>query len=133
MENCVFCKIITGEIPSFKVLEDEDNLAFLSIHPIAPGHTLVIPKKHHKYIFEMDSQSLAKLMDFSKPVAFALSRAFQPKTGRVGIMVAGLEVPHVHLHLIPMNSQLDLDFKKARTDATPDQLKEDQRKIKAAL
>ena len=122
MENCVFCKIIRGEIPSAKVWEDENNFAFLSIAPIMPGHTLIIPKKHVDYIFDMDDEALANLINASKPIASKLKKALKPKTGRIGIMVAGLEVPHTHVHLIPMDSQYDLSFSNAKS-AGPDELK----------
>lgn len=113
MENCVFCKIIQGSIPSFKVAENEEFLAFLSISPIKSGHTLIIPKKHSEYIFDMGNEELGKLMAFSKPVAEKLKIKLQPKTGKIGIMVAGLEVPHTHLHLIPMDEEGDLSFETA--------------------
>jgi len=119
--GCIFCKIVKGEIPSAKVWEDENNFAFLSISPIKPGHTLIIPKKHCDYIFDMDDEDLAKLIKASKPLARKLKKAFSPKTGRIGIMVAGLEVPHAHVHLIPMDSQHDLAFSNAKS-ATPEEL-----------
>lgn len=133
MENCVFCKIIKGEIPAEKVWENEEYLAFLSIGPINPGHTLVIPKKHTDYIFDLDDLSLGQLIAVSKPVARALEEAFHPITGRIGIMVAGLEVHHVHLHLIPMNSEEDLTFARARHDVSPQELAENAQKIRTAL
>lgn len=113
MDSCIFCKIIQGTIPSFKVAENEEFLAFLSIAPIKSGHTLIIPKKHSEYIFDMGDNDLGKMMAFSKPVAEKLKLKLQPKTGKVGIMVAGLEVPHTHLHLIPMDAEDDLSFEKA--------------------
>lgn len=90
-------------------------MAFLSIAPINPGHTLIIPKKHNEYLFEMDDKLLGKILIFSKPVAAALVKALKPKTGKVGIMVAGLQVPHSHLHLIPMDGEGDLTFSRARS------------------
>ncbi len=114
MDNCLFCKIIKGEIPSFKVAEDNDFLAFLSIAPINPGHTLVIPKKHSEYIFDTDDSILKRILIFAKPVAKNLEKALNPKTGKIGIMVAGLEVPHTHIHLIPMDQEGDLTFAKAK-------------------
>lgn len=126
--NCIFCKIVKGEIPSAKVWEDENNFAFLSISPIMPGHTLIIPKKHCAYIFDMEDEDLAKLIKASKPLAKKLKKVFNPKTGRIGIMVAGLEVPHAHVHLIPMDSQHDLSFSNAKS-ATPEELKEVLKKI----
>lgn len=113
MDDCIFCKIIKGDIPSFKVFENENYLAFLSIAPIKPGHTLVIPKKHSEYIFEMEDGELSGLMAASKPVAKILQEKLQPKTGKIGVMVAGLEVAHTHIHLIPMDAEGDLSFEKA--------------------
>lgn len=115
MGECIFCKIIKGEIPSYKITESEQFLAFLSIAPINPGHTLIIPKKHSGYFFEMDDDSLRKILLFSKPIALALVKALKPKTGKVGMMVAGLQVPHSHLHLIPMDGEGDLTFSRAQS------------------
>lgn len=129
MENCIFCKIVKGEIPSHKVFEDENYLAFLSIRPINPGHTLVIPKAHTDYFFDLEDKELGDLLIKSKPIAKALKKAFNPKTGRIGIMVAGLEVHHAHLHLIPMDSQLDLNFANAK-ETTNEELADNLVKIK---
>lgn len=112
--DCIFCKIVSGDIPSFKVSENDDYLAFLSIAPIKSGHTLVIPKKHSEYIFDMEETEMADLVKFSKPVAKKLENALEPKTGKVGVMVAGLEVAHTHIHLIPMDSEGDLNFGNAK-------------------
>ncbi len=120
--ECIFCKIVKGEIPSFKVWENNEHLAFLSIAPIMPGHTLVIPKKHSDYIFDMDDADISALMVASKPVANRLKKTLNPITGKIGVMVAGLEVPHTHIHLIPMDSEGDLTFSKAK-NASPDELK----------
>lgn len=120
--GCIFCKIVKGEIPSFKVFENDEFLAFLSIAPIKSGHTLVIPKKHSEYIFDMNDQELGKMMVFAKPVAEKLKLKMEPKTGKIGIMVAGLEVPHAHIHLIPMDAEGDLNFANA-TPTSPDDLK----------
>lgn len=125
MDNCIFCKIVAGEIPSFKVAEDNDFMAFLSIAPINPGHTLVIPKKHTEYIFETEDEILSEILIFSKPVAQKLAEKLKPKTGKVGIMVAGLEVPHTHIHLIPMDGEGDLTFSRAK-NAEMDDLKKIQ-------
>lgn len=130
MKNCIFCKIVQGGIPSYKVWEDENHLAFLSIAPIMPGHTLIIPKRHSDYIFDMDDENLASLMKAGKPVARKLKQALNPKTGKIGIMVAGLEVAHTHIHLIPMDSQYDLSFSNAKS-STPEELKEILKKIRA--
>lgn len=134
MDNCVFCKIIRGEIPSFKLTEDNDFLAFLSIAPINPGHTLVIPKKHSEYIFGFNTtdEVLSKILVFSRPIAQALKKALKPKNGKIGIMVAGLEVLHTHIHLIPMDKEGDLTFSRARVAET-DQLKGVAEIVKLAL
>lgn len=131
MSECIFCKIVNRKLPSFTVFEDDGFLAFLSIAPINPGHTLIIPKKHSEYLLEMDDKLLGKILIFSKPVAAALVKALKPRTGKVGIMVAGLEVPHSHLHLIPMNSEGDLTFSRAR-GANNDELKTVLEKIHEA-
>ena len=111
----IFTKIIAGEIPAHKILEDERYLAFLDLRPVNPGHTLVIPKQEIDYIFDIDDELLRGLMTFSKKVARAIGKAFPCK--KVGIMVAGIEVPHAHVHLIPINGISDLNF--ARAKATP--------------
>ena len=103
-----------GDIPSFKIWEDDNYFAFLSIAPIMPGHTLVIPKKHSEYIFDMKDEDLGKLMVASKPTAALLKQKLKPKTGKIGVMIAGLEVPHTHIHLIPMDSEGDLTFANAK-------------------
>ncbi len=108
----IFTKIINGEIPSHKILENEKYLAFLDVRPIAVGHTLVIPKKETNYIFDLDDQSMAELMAFAKQVA----KMIQKKVPciKIGIMVAGLEVPHVHIHLVPIQKVTDLNFANAK-------------------
>ena len=104
----VFTKIITGEIPSYKVAENEDFIAFLDINPNAKGHTLVVPKKEENKIFDMSRVAYQQLMDFSYTVAKALELAVPCK--RVGMSVIGLEVPHIHVHLIPLNEMADIQF-----------------------
>lgn len=133
MEDCVFCKIINGEIPAAKVWEDENYIAFLSIAPINPGHTLIIPKKHTDYIFDLSDKDLGELMIVCKPIAFAIKKAFNPKLGRVGIMVAGGEVPHVHIHLIPMNHEGDLTFDRQKPNTPAEEIKRNTEKIKENL
>lgn len=108
--NCIFCKIVQGEIPSFKVWEDENFLAFLTIQPVKEGHTLVIPKKHIDYFYDLENDDLGQLMIATKPVAKKLKNAFKPKTERIGVMIAGMGVPHVHIHLIPLDEESDLSF-----------------------
>lgn len=89
-------------------------MAFLSVSPIKPGHTLVIPKKHSDYLFDMEDSELAELIKFSKPVADKLKSGLKPKTGKIGVMVAGLEVAHTHIHLVPLDSEGDLNFANAK-------------------
>ena len=110
--STLFTRIIHGEIPAQKVLEDDRYLAFLDIRPIRPGHTLVIPKIEHDYLFTLDDETLAGLLPFAKRVVPALEQVTGCK--RVGVMVAGLEVPHTHLHLVPMNVISDLNFAHAK-------------------
>jgi histidine triad (HIT) family protein len=102
----IFTKIVNGEIPSWKVAEDENFYAFLDIFPVAKGHTLVIPKKEVDYLFDLDDQTYAGLQLFAKKVALGIQKAIPCK--KVGVMVLGLEVPHAHIHLVPMQSEADL-------------------------
>lgn len=108
----IFSKIAAGEIPSYKCAEDENFYAFLDINPLAKGHTLVIPRREVDYIFDMDDQELADFQVFAKRVAKALRQAFPCK--KVAQVVLGLEVPHAHIHLIPINSEADVDFHKEK-------------------
>ena len=108
----LFTKIVKGEIPCYKAMEDSNYLAFLDIRPINPGHTLVIPKQEMDYIFDLDDELLAGLLIFSKKVARKIKKVVECQ--RIGIMVAGLEVPHAHVHLVPMTSIGDLNFAKAK-------------------
>ena len=105
----IFTKIINGEIPCYKIAENDDFFAFLDINPNAKGHTLVVPKKEVDKLFDLDEKTYNGLMDFSRKVALAIEKAVQCK--RVGMTVIGLEVPHVHVHLIPLTSMNDIDFK----------------------
>lgn len=102
----IFTKIVNGEIPAYKVAEDENYLAFLDINPVAKGHTLVIPKKEVDYYFDIDNETFAGLNQFAKKVAIGLKKVIPCK--KVGVMVLGLEVSHAHIHLVPMQSELDL-------------------------
>ncbi len=113
----LFTRIVKGEIPCHKILEDEKYLAFLDIRPINPGHTLVIPKKEIDYIFDMDDDLLTGLTVFAKKVAIMIRKEILCK--RIGVMVAGLEVPHAHIHLIPIFELADLNF--ARAKSTPNE------------
>jgi len=126
----IFTRIIDGEIPCHKIMEDEGHIAFLDLNPVKPGHTLVVPKKEINYIFDMDDRSLGALMAFAKRVAVPLHKATKPI--KVGIMVAGLEVPHVHIHLIPITGVGDLNFKLA-TRATPEELAAMAARIRAEI
>lgn len=112
----IFSKIINGEIPCHKILENEKYLAFLDVRPVNPGHTLVIPKKEVDYIFDADDALLSELIVFAKKVAKAIGQEVPCK--KVGVMVAGLEVLHAHIHLIPINSLGDLNFARAKPAAS---------------
>ena len=105
----IFTKIINGEIPCYKIAENDDFFAFLDINPNAKGHTLVVPKKEVNKLFDLDEMTYLGLMNFSKKVALAIEKSVT--CNRVGMTVIGLEVPHVHVHLIPLNSMNDIDFK----------------------
>ncbi|MDE5724799.1 MAG: HIT family protein [Duncaniella sp.] len=106
----IFSRIANGEIPSYKIAEDEKHYAFLDINPVAPGHVLVIPRREDDYIFNLPESDYADLMAFARRVAKAQEKAISCK--RVGMAVIGLEVPHTHIHLIPINSEADMDFSK---------------------
>lgn len=115
----IFTRISNGEIPSYKVAESEDYYAFLDISPLAEGHTLVIPRKVEKdYIFDLDDATYAGLTAFAKKVALAIKAALPCK--RVGVAVLGMEVPHVHIHLVPLNTEGDMDFRKKKLELTPE-------------
>ncbi len=116
----IFTKIINGEIPCHKIAEDENYLAFLDIMPLAEGHVLVIPKKEVDYIFDLDDDLLAGLMLFAKKIAPALAQACPCR--RVGVSVIGLEVPHTHVHLIPLNSMNDINFTREKLKPTQAEL-----------
>jgi histidine triad (HIT) family protein len=108
----IFSKIIAGEIPSFKVAESERFYAFLDINPVSKGHTLVVPKNETDYIFDMESEEMAAMFAFAQRVAKGIKEVVPCK--RVGVAVLGLEVPHAHIHLIPINSESDMDFRKPK-------------------
>ena len=124
----LFSRIIRGEISCHKILEDEKYFAFLDIRPINPGHTLVVPKKEIDYIFDVDDELLAGLMLFAKKIAAAIQKERLGK--RIGVMVAGLEVPHVHIHLVPINDVHDLNFARAKP-ASPEELAAIAQRIRA--
>ena len=123
----IFTKIINGEIPCHKVAEDENHLAFLDISPLAKGHTLVIPKKEKDYIFDLADDELQALTLFAKKVATALKKSVACK--RIGVAVIGLEVPHTHIHLIPMNQVSDMNFANPKLKLSSEELKEIAEKI----
>jgi histidine triad (HIT) family protein len=118
----LFSRIVNGEIPCYKIAEDQNYLAFLDVNPLAIGHTLVIPKKEIDYIFNMDDNLLAGLHLFSKKVALAIEKAIPCK--RIGVAVIGLEVPHAHVHLIPLNTMNDINFTRPKLTVSKDKLEE---------
>ncbi len=127
----LFSKIIAGEIPCYKVGETENCFAFLDISPLAKGHTLVIPKKEIDYIFDLEDDLLSELNIFAKTIAKAIQKAFPcPK---VGLAVVGLEVPHAHIHLVPINSVGDLDFKLPKLSLSKEEFEEIADRIKSKL
>jgi histidine triad (HIT) family protein len=127
----IFSKIVAGEIPAYKVAETLDFLAFLDINPLAEGHVLVIPKLEIDYLFDLDDETYTGLQIFAKIVATGLRKAIPCK--RIGVAVIGLEVPHAHIHLIPMNNVSDLNFARPKLSFTPEQLHATMEKIKEAL
>src|SRR5690606_38718714 len=124
--SSIFTKIINGELPAYKIAEDDDFLAFLDINPNAKGHTLCIPKKEIDKIFDMEEEHYMALMKFSRKVALALEKAVPCK--RVGMSVVGLEVPHVHVHLIPLNEMDDIRFTK-KEKLTPEAFEQTAKQI----
>ena len=116
----IFSKIAAGDIPSYKVAEDDRHYAFLDINPVAKGHTLVIPRREVDYLFDLSEKEYSDLMLFAKKVAAKLQKAIPCK--RIGVAVMGLEVPHAHIHLIPINSEADMDFRKAKLTLEPSEM-----------
>ena len=127
----IFSKIAAGEIPSYKCAESEKFYAFLDINPVAKGHTLVIPRREVDYIFDMDDEEIAEYQVFAKKVAMALKKAFPCR--KVAQVVLGLEVPHAHIHLIPMNSEADVDFRKDKLKLTEDEFNQIAEEIRNNL
>jgi len=117
----IFSRIIKGEIPCYKIAEDERYFAFLNINPLRAGHTLVVPKQETDYLFDLDDKQLAGLIVFSKRVATAIQKAIPCR--RIGIAVLGLEVPHAHIHLVPMDSMEDVNFRNPKLKFTPEEFK----------
>ena len=118
----IFLKIVNGELPSYKVAENEKFLAFLDIFPIAKGHTLVIPKIKTDYIFDMTSDEYLEFWEFSKKIAEAMKKVIQCK--RIGISVVGLEVPHAHIHLVPLNTISDINFEKPKLNYSQEKMEQ---------
>lgn len=127
----IFSKIIAGEIPSYKIAENEKFFAFLDIFPLVEGHVLVVPKTETDKFFDVADDYLAEWLFFAKPIARAIERAFP--CNRCGISVAGLEVPHAHMHLIPINSADDLNFNRPKLKLAAEELQAVQAKLLAAL
>ena len=127
----IFSKIITGEIPSYAVAENDRFFAFLDIFPLVEGHTLVVPKIEIDRFFDLPEDYLAEMLVFAKPLARAIERAIP--CNRCGLSVVGLEVPHAHLHLVPIDSADDLNFTRGKLSVTPEDLRRTQAKIVAAL
>lgn len=118
----IFSRIIAGEIPSYKVAEDDRFYAFLDINPLMKGHTLVVPKQEVDYLFDLDDRTLQDMIVFAKRVAEKIKCKIECK--KVAIVVLGLDVPHAHIHLIPMNTESDVDFRKKKLELTPEEFTE---------
>lgn len=127
----IFSKIIAGEIPSYKILENEHFFAFLDIFPLTEGHVLVIPKIETDKFFDLPDSYLSEILLFAKPIAHAIEKAFT--CNRCGISVVGLEIPHAHLHLVPINNSDDLNFTRGKMKPTAEELKRAQEKILSVL
>ena len=127
----IFSEIIAGEIPSYKIAENDRFFAFLDIFPLREGHVLVVPKNETDKLFDLPDDYLREMLIFAKPIAQAIEKAFD--CNRCGISVVGLEVPHAHMHLVPINSANDLNFTQAKPKATEEDLKNSQQKILAHL
>ena len=127
----VFSKIVRGDIPSYKIAEDDRFYAFLDINPLAVGHTLVIPKKETDYIFDINDPDFADLFCFAKKIARAMDQVIPCK--RVGIAVIGLEVAHAHIHLVPLQTIYDIDFKKPKLKLSPEEFSSIAKKISEAI
>ena len=131
MIQSLFSKIVNGDIPAYKVAEDESHLAFLDIYPLAYGHVLVIPKKQIDYIFDMHSDEYLALFRFTKKVAKAMDDVIF--CDRIGIAVIGLEVPHVHIHLVPLNNVSDINFEKDKLSFSKEKMYDIALKIRASI
>ena len=120
--SSIFTRIVNGEIPCYKIAEDDNFFAFLDINPLKKGHTLVIPKKEVDYIFDLEEDTLAGMMVFSQKIALAIEKVVP--CNRIGVVVLGLEVPHAHIHLIPIDSEADVRFSNPRVRLTEDEFKD---------
>ena len=123
----IFSKIISGEIPSYKIKEDVNFLAFLDVFPLVKGHVLVVPKKEVDKLFDLDEELLAAMLVFAKPIAKAIEKTFDCK--RCGMSAIGLEVPHAHLHLVPINTADDLNFTRPKISFTQDEMMDIQQQL----
>jgi histidine triad (HIT) family protein len=129
--STIFTKIIRGDIPSYKIAEDENYYAFLDINPLAKGHTLVVPKVETDYIFDLDDDTLMGLFSFAKNIAKGIEKVIECK--RVGIAVLGLEVPHAHVHLVPINGIYDIEFSRPKLKFTPEEFSEIATEIRNSI
>ena len=127
----IFSRIVNGEIPCYKVAEDDNYLAFLDINPLQEGHTLIIPKKEVDFIFDMEDDLHAGLWNFARKVGKAIGKVVPCQ--RIGITVIGLEVPHAHIHLIPLKTMYDMDFRKPKLSFTPEEFGKIAKKIATAM
>ncbi|MFP4042854.1 MAG: HIT family protein [Bacteroidales bacterium] len=127
----IFTKIINGEIPCYKIAEDENYFAFLDINPLKKGHTLIVPKKEIDYLFDLDDETISGMMVFAKKVAKAIDKAIECK--RVGVVVLGMEVPHAHIHLIPINKESDASFTQPKLKLSEEEFEETAGKIREAF
>ena len=127
----VFSKIVNGDIPAFKIAEDENHLAFLDIFPLAYGHVLVIPKKETDYIFDIASDDYLELFRFAKQVSKAMDKVIVCK--RIGVAVIGLEVPHAHIHLVPLNNVSDINFERSKLSFSDEKMSEIAQRIRSAI
>jgi len=129
--SSIFSKIITGDVPAYKVLENENFLAFLDIFPLAKGHVLVIPKNETDYLFDLSSDEYLELWKFAQQVAKAMEKVIECK--RIGVAVIGLEVPHAHIHLVPLNNVSDINFERPKLSFSEDEMNEVAQNIRKEI
>lgn len=129
--SSIFSKIVSGDMPAFKVAEDENHLAFLDIHPLTYGHVLVIPKKEIDYIFDISSSEYLDLFSFAQQVAKAMDRVIVCE--RIGMAIIGLEVPHAHIHLVPLDNVSDINFDRSKLTFTDEEMLDIAQKIRGAI